>query len=199
MPWSSWSSDDDRRREAQERAPSAAGRCGVGRRAATPGRRRSRLASTRPRPPARHRARIAIVDRPASELHRARGRAVAGRRCSPRTLIGERLAGHGGEMRLDRGRQAIDPQLDPGVERRGPASLRRSWIARWSSRASPSARSSGVSSVSMTTTSPSSCATAVPGRGVARISTSSGASVTPAERHRAVGVDLEGARRAPRP
>ena len=60
-----------------------------------------------------------------------------------------------------------------------PASRRRSWIARWMSRASPSARSSGVSSVSMTTTSPSWWATAVPGRGVAWISTSSAASVTP--------------------
>ena len=59
------------------------------------------------------------------------------------------------------------------------ACLRRSWIARVSSRASPSARSSGVSVVSMTTTTPSSCATAVPGRGVARISTSLGVSVTP--------------------
>ena len=59
------------------------------------------------------------------------------------------------------------------------ACLRRSCTARVSSRASPSARSSGVSSVSMTTTMPSSWATAVPGRGVARISTSSGKRRTP--------------------
>ena len=46
--------------------------------------------------------------------------------------------------------------------RASPASRRRSWMARWSSRASPSATSSGVSSVSMTTTRPWSWATAVP-------------------------------------
>src|SRR4029453_16291384 len=60
------------------------------------------------------------------------------------------------------------------------ASRRSSWIARASSRASPSARSASVSSVSRTITSPSSSATAVPGRGVAWISTSSEASVCPA-------------------
>ena len=69
------------------------------------------------------------------------------------------------------------------VERRARPRVRRSWIARWSSRASPSARSSAVSSVSMTTTRPSSWATAVPGRGVARISTSSGARVDAGQGH----------------
>ena len=44
----------------------------------------------------------------------------------------------------------------------------------------PRRRARGSSAVSSTTTSPSWCATAVPGRGVAWISTSSGASVTPA-------------------
>ena len=58
--------------------------------------------------------------------------------------------------------------------------------ARVSSRASPSARRSSVRVVSMTTTMPSSSATAVPGRGVARISTSSAASSWPAEPDRAV-------------
>src|SRR4051794_19463754 len=60
-----------------------------------------------------------------------------------------------------------------------PASLRRSWTARCSSRASPSARSSGVSAVSMTTTIPSWSATAAPARGAAWISPSPGASASP--------------------
>ena len=59
---------------------------------------------------------------------------------------------------------------------------RRSWSARVSSRASPSARRSSVRLVSMTITMPSSAATAVPGRGVAWISTSSAASSWPASR-----------------
>ena len=72
-----------------------------------------------------------------------------------------------------------------------PASRRRSWMARVSSRASPSASSAGVSAVSSTTTRPSRSATAVPGRGVAWISTSSAARVSPGQRHRAVVVERD--------
>ena len=92
-----------------------------------------------------------------------------------------------GGSRRPASRRRRSPRYGPRPRGRGPstqssirssssssASLRRSWIARWSSRASPSARSSGVRVVSMTTTRPSSWATAVPGRGVAWISTSSG-------------------------
>src|SRR6266540_845141 len=85
-------------------------------------------------------------------------------------------------------RCASTPEVSPSTHRviwsvsRSSASLRRSWIARCSSRASPSARSSGVSRVSMTTTRPSSWATAVPGRGVSWISTSSAARLSPASR-----------------
>ena len=56
---------------------------------------------------------------------------------------------------------------------------RRSWMARASSRASPSATRASVRVVSSTTTRPWSWATDVPGRGVACTSTSSGARVTP--------------------
>ena len=87
-----------------------------------------------------------------------------------------------------RGDVSASPSTQSSIRssRARPASLRRSWIARWSSRASPSARRSSVSSVSMTTTRPSSWATAVPGRGVARISTSSGGEGDAGERHGAV-------------
>ena len=84
-----------------------------------------------------------------------------------------------------RRRRSARPSTQSSIRssRARPASLRRSWIARWSSRASPSARRSSVSWVSMTTTRPSSWATAVPGRGVARISTSSGGERDAAEGH----------------
>ena len=72
-----------------------------------------------------------------------------------------------------------------------PASRRRSWIARWSSRASPSARSSAVSSVSMTTTSPSSCATGGPRPRRGEDLDLVGARVTPGQRHRAIRMDLD--------
>ena len=54
----------------------------------------------------RHRA-VGQLDRPV---------APSPSRRRPGDLVGERLAGHGGEMRLDLGRQAVDPQLDPRVE-----------------------------------------------------------------------------------
>ena len=57
----------------------------------------------------------------------------------------------------------------------------------------------GVSSVSMTTTRPSSCATAVPGRGVARISTSSGGERHAGQADAAVGAGTRPRWRAPRP
>ena len=78
---------------------------------------------------------------------------VRGRRLAAQ-LVDERL---GRDRRRGTARRpgatAVDPEHDPVVELEA-ASLRRSWTARWSSRASPSARSSGVSVVSMIATRP---------------------------------------------
>ena len=116
------------------------------------------------------------------------------RRPAGHDRVGQRLGRDRRDVRPGRSPAAASTQTSIRSSSSSSASRRRSWIARCSSRASPSARSSGVSSVSMTTTSPSSWATAVPGRGVARISTSSGASVTPARVTRPVGADLDLAR-----
>ena len=69
-------------------------------------------------------------------------------------------------------------------------------MARWSSRASPSARSSGVSLVSMTTTSPSSWATAVPGRGRGQDLDLVGGQGHPGQSDAAVGLDVTSPARA---
>ena len=174
--------DDDRQRRSRRRRPSA--RAGVlaaivGAAAAVgPSRRRrpSQPVTVASLPPSRRRN--AMVDRAAVELDgRPRTRRPAGRRSAS---VGERLRGDRGEVRGDRRATAADPQLDPVVELEpGLAAqvLDRALRAR-GRRPRRAARASAA--VSMTTTRPSSSATAVPGRGVAWISTSSGASVTPA-------------------
>ena len=99
---------------------------------------------------------------------------------SPPASVGERVGGdrRRGAARPRRARPSTHSSIRSSSS--SPASLRRSWIARWqlagvalgdAARASARCR--------CTTTRPSSWATAVPGRGVAWISTSSGASVTP--------------------
>ena len=105
------------------------------------------------------------------------GRAV--RRARPRRARRRGSRGDRREIRLDRPARRR-PTARSGRRARAPASLRRSWIARWSSRASPSARSSGVSSCRSRRRGPRRARRPCPGRGVARISTSSAASVTPA-------------------
>ena len=110
--------------------------------------------------------------------------------------VGERVRGDAGEVRRDgsRARRATHSSIRSSSSR--PASLAQVLDRARRARARRPRRELGVSSVSRTTTRPSSWATAVPGRGVARISTSSGASVTPAERHRAVGVNSTSSARA---
>ena len=102
----------------------------------------------------------------------------AGRTAGPAPQLAAGCPGDGGQVRLDR-RRAVDPELDPVVEVQPgvPAQVldRALQLARVALGAQV-----GVSVVSITTTRPSSWATAVPGRGVAWISTSSAASVTPA-------------------
>ena len=117
-------------------------------------------------------------DRPAVELDgRLRRRRRAAR---PGRDAASVSAATVGRWRRDRRIHGPDPQLDPVVEleRRRPCAGP-GWPAAARGRR-PRRRSSGVSCVSRTTTRPSCSATAVPGRGVAWISTSSGASVTPA-------------------
>ena len=113
--------------------------------------------------------------------------------------VGERLLGDGGEMGARP--RSVRPSTHSSIRssRARPASFRRSWIARWSSRASPSARRSSVSSVSITTTSPSSWATAVPGRGRGEDLDLVRGEGDPAEGHGAVGVVLDVRSRGRRP
>ena len=159
----------------------------VGRVRRRPPRRRIRAPSPGHAPsPAR---RSAIRASPASRRTDADRR----RRPAPRRAAARRRASRWPPTRGT----ARPPRRRPSTHRTirssrsSSASLRRSWIARWSSRASPSARSSGVSSVSSTTTRPSS----VRDRGARprrRLDLDLvGGERHAAQRHRAVGVELD--------
>ena len=101
-------------------------------------------------------------------------------------------------MRRHGARQAVDPELDAVVERELGVLAQVLDRALELAGVALGAELGGQLRVDDATR-PSSWATAVPGRGVARISTSSAASVTPAERHRAVGVELDLVPRGPPP
>ena len=171
-----WSNDDHERRQAQERGPRAPrrdpARRGRGRRAhATSVRAGARGNAERDR------------HRPASQLDVRRAIRV-GRRLEADRRRRARRAAIRSRCGVSRSAVAAGASIHSSIVASSDSSacLRRSWTARVSSRASPSARSSSVSMVSITTTMPSSWATAVPGRGVARISTSSAASSWPPSR-----------------
>ena len=130
----------------------------------------------------RDRHRSGIQRRPSRGGHRPGSAGRAG-------TVGERVREHARPGARRRRRAGRRPRASIRSSSSRSASRRRSWMARASSRASPSARRSGVSSVSRTMTRPSSSATAVPGRGVAWISTSSARKRHPRERDAAVVVD----------
>ena len=88
--------DDDRRREAEERAPVRSAHAAAG-------------------PPAMARSAIVTLA-PDSSTVTGSARAVAGRGRARGDLVGQGLAGDVAEMRLDLGRQAVEPQPDPRVE-----------------------------------------------------------------------------------
>ena len=197
---------DDADRDRREQDPAAERR-------SAPGRACRRGSDRRPRrPPARRRVRSAVPRRPRARRSSPGHRGPSARRSAMRTSPASRrttppTASAGAASRRTSS-TSVSTRHAPRDGARRPvarpstqstirssssssASLRRSWTARWSSRASPSATSSGVSVVSMIATRPSSWATAVPGRGVAWISTSSRRQRLALDRHRAVRMELE--------